>query len=152
LFLFLSFQVKVLDFIQHPQATASDDNTWRMWHVPDGDLIMSGEGHKDWVGGIDFHPRGIGLASASGDATIKIWDFAQQACVATLTEHTAAVWSVAFHDMGEFLASCSLDHCIRLWDVEMATCKSVLPLPLTTCTFYQGMAAWCGLRRPPPAF
>ena len=26
-------------------ATASDDTTWKLWSVPNGDLIMSGEGH-----------------------------------------------------------------------------------------------------------
>ena len=25
--------------------------------LPNGDPIMSGEGHKDWVAGLDFHPR-----------------------------------------------------------------------------------------------
>ena len=28
-----------------------------MWHLPRGDLIMAGEGHKDWVAGISFHPK-----------------------------------------------------------------------------------------------
>lgn len=27
-------------------VTASDDKTWKMWHMPGGDLIMCGEGHK----------------------------------------------------------------------------------------------------------
>lgn len=27
-------------------VTASDDKTWKMWHMPEGDLIMCGEGHK----------------------------------------------------------------------------------------------------------
>lgn len=27
-------------------VTASDDKTWKMWHMPAGDLIMCGEGHK----------------------------------------------------------------------------------------------------------
>ncbi len=26
-------------------ATGSDDTTWKLWSVPNGDLIMSGEGH-----------------------------------------------------------------------------------------------------------
>lgn len=26
-------------------ATGSDDTTWKLWSVPSGDLIMSGEGH-----------------------------------------------------------------------------------------------------------
>ena len=40
--------VSALDM--HPKksivATASDDFTWKIWTVPNGDLIMSGEGHK----------------------------------------------------------------------------------------------------------
>ena len=56
-------------------ATGSDDTTWKLWSVPNGDLIMSGEGHVDWVGGVEFHPKGNLLATASGDGTVKIWDF-----------------------------------------------------------------------------
>lgn len=48
-------------------ATASDDKTWKLWHLPHGDLIMCGEGHKDWVAGVDFHPAGTSLASGSGE-------------------------------------------------------------------------------------
>merc|ERR1711971_1067598 len=29
-------------------ATASDDMTWKLWNLPSGELIMSGEGHRDW--------------------------------------------------------------------------------------------------------
>ena len=36
-------------------ATGSDDTTWKMWTVPNGDLIMSGEGHLDWIGGLAFN-------------------------------------------------------------------------------------------------
>jgi WD40 repeat protein len=111
------------------QATASDDHTWRLWHLPDGDLIMSGDGHADWVAAVAFHPCGACLASGSGDATVKLWDFTRQRCVATLAEHSAAVWSVEFHDQGEFLASCSLDHSIRLWDVATGTCRTVCSSP-----------------------
>merc|ERR1711990_1257092 len=35
----------------HPKipviATASDDHTWKMWSMPEGQLVLSGEGHKD---------------------------------------------------------------------------------------------------------
>ena len=115
------------------QATASDDCTWRMWQLPESELVMAGEGHKDWVAGLDFHPGGACLASSSGDATVKLWDFAEQRCAATLTEHTAAVWAVSFHDAGEVLASCSLDQTIRLWDVATASLKTVRPCVPLQC-------------------
>tara|TARA_B110000503_G_C7026866_1_gene362259 strand:- start:63 stop:209 length:147 start_codon:yes stop_codon:yes gene_type:complete len=48
---------------------------------------MSGEGHKDWVSGIAFHPRGSHLVTSSGDCTIKIWDFLNASCTHTFKEH-----------------------------------------------------------------
>jgi WD40 repeat protein len=61
-------------------ATGSDDTTWKLWSVPNGDLIMSGEGHQDWIGGVSFHPKGNYLATASGDGCVKIWDFMNAKC------------------------------------------------------------------------
>ncbi|CAM9861698.1 unnamed protein product, partial [Ectocarpus sp. 8 AP-2014] len=77
-------------------ATVSDDETWKVWSVPNCDLLMSGEGHRDWVSGVAFHPHGTMLATSAGDNTVKIWDFLQ------------AVWGVSFHHSGDFLASCSM--------------------------------------------
>ncbi|CAN0403701.1 unnamed protein product, partial [Hapterophycus canaliculatus] len=65
----------------HPRkaivATVSDDETWKVWSVPNCDLLMSGEGHRDWVSGVTFHPHGTMLATSAGDNTVKIWDFLQ---------------------------------------------------------------------------
>lgn len=45
----------------HPKkpilATCSDDKSWKMWLLPKGELIMSGDGHKDWVSSCDFSPK-----------------------------------------------------------------------------------------------
>jgi regulator of replication initiation timing len=80
----------------HPKkpiiATASDDETWRLWTLPDCELVMAGEGHKGWLSSIHFHPLGSHLATASGDNTIKIWELAQARCMQTFTDHTLAVW------------------------------------------------------------
>eukprot|EP00741_Cyanophora_paradoxa_P020974 tig00021319_g20248.t1 len=114
----------------HPKkaivATVSDDATWKMWALPNGDLIMSGDGHKDWVAGCDFHPRGTHLATGSGDGTVKVWDFAHSVCAATFTDHTQAVWSVAFHDLGDFLVSASMDHTAKVWDLNSQRCRQTL--------------------------
>ncbi|CAM9146680.1 unnamed protein product [Ectocarpus sp. 12 AP-2014] len=111
----------------HPRkaivATVSDDETWKVWSVPNCDLLMSGEGHRDWVSGVAFHPHGTMLATSAGDNTVKIWDFLQASCATTFTDHTQAVWGVSFHHAGDFLASCSMDHTARLWDVASQRCR-----------------------------
>jgi len=36
---------------------------------------MGGEGHSDWVSGLDFNPKGTHLATCSADGSVKLWDF-----------------------------------------------------------------------------
>ena len=38
-----------------------NNNYFKIKALPNGEPIMSGEGHKDWVSGIDFHPRFLNL-------------------------------------------------------------------------------------------
>ena len=55
-------------------ATASDDCMWKVWNLENAENIMQGEGHKDWIAGIDFHPAGSHIATGGGDKAIKLWD------------------------------------------------------------------------------
>ncbi|CAF5007577.1 unnamed protein product, partial [Rotaria sp. Silwood1] len=48
---------------KHVAVTVSDDRSWKMWAIPEGDMIMKGEGHSDWVSGVDFHPSGNKMAT-----------------------------------------------------------------------------------------
>ena len=100
-------------------ATGSDDTTWKLFSVPSGDLIMSGEGHQDWIGGVSFHPKGNYLATASGDGCVKIWDFMNSKCAATYAEHGQPVWDVEYHYSGDFLLSSSMDNNVKLWDTNV---------------------------------
>ena len=114
----------------HPKksviATSSDDGSWKVWAVPTGDQIMSGDGHRDWVSDISFSPKCTHLATSSGDTTVKLWDILKAGCVHTFTDHTMGVWSVAWHDQGEFLGSCSLDHTVRIWDTTVGKSRQTL--------------------------
>ncbi|KAK5612087.1 hypothetical protein CRENBAI_000755 [Crenichthys baileyi] len=56
-------------------ASASDDRTWKLWHLPQsgekvGQMLLRGEGHSDWLSGCSFHPDGSKLATTSGDMTV----------------------------------------------------------------------------------
>lgn len=81
---------------------------------------MSGEGHRDWVSGIVFHPKGSHLITSSGDCSIKIWDFLNASCTVTFKDHVQPVWSVDINDTGEFIISGSMDHTARLYDINAA--------------------------------
>jgi WD40 repeat protein len=114
----------------HPKkpifATGSDDETWRLWTVPDCELVMAGEGHTSWLSSLHFHPHGSHLSTSSGDGTVKIWEFSQARCTHTFTDHTQAVWGCEFHPAGDFVASCSMDHTVRIWDLIAGKCKQTL--------------------------
>lgn len=111
----------------HPKksilATASDDETWKLWSLPAGELIMSGEGHKDWISAVAFSPGGAQLATCSGDSDVKLWDFKSASCAHTFTDHTQAVWGTAYHHGGDFLVTCSMDHTSKLWDLHSLRCR-----------------------------
>ncbi|EFJ47004.1 hypothetical protein VOLCADRAFT_109152 [Volvox carteri f. nagariensis] len=138
--------LSVANLALHPTkpilVTASDDKTWKMWHMPGGDLIMCGEGHKDWVAGVDFHPAGVCLASGSGDSTVKIWDFEKQRCTTTFTDHKQVrLWDlpaskcrmalrghvdsvneVAWLPFTSSLATASSDKTVSIWDARAGLC------------------------------
>lgn len=114
----------------HPKvpviATASDDQTWKMWSIPEGQLVLSGEGHKDWVSDVSFHPRGSLVGTTSGDTTVKIWDVEKESCRCTLTDHTQGVWACAFHDLGDFFVTCSMDQSCKAFDLQSMRCRQTL--------------------------
>ncbi|XP_064643835.1 sperm-associated antigen 16 protein-like [Lineus longissimus] len=127
---FQSHALAISGLALHPRkqilCTTSDDHTWKMWAVPSGDIIMTGEGHTDWLSSCDFHPSGSKLATTSGDTTVKIWDFTKAECVHTFTDHTHAVWSCSWHSHGDFLATSSMDNTSKIWDLNSLRCRYTL--------------------------
>jgi WD40 repeat protein len=102
-------------------ATGGDDSTWRLWMLPQGEAVLSGEGHADWVSSVAFHPSGARLSTACGDGTVKLWDFATQSCTHTFTAHpTGPCWSASWHCAGNVILTTGQDHTARLWDVTRA--------------------------------
>ena len=55
-------------------ASASRDNTVKLWAPQTGEEINTLTGHTDWVWGVSFSPDGQMLASASRDNTVKLWN------------------------------------------------------------------------------
>ncbi|RYP74155.1 hypothetical protein DL771_003213 [Monosporascus sp. 5C6A] len=57
-------------------ASASGDNTVRLWDAASGAHRQTLEGHSSVVYAVAFLPDGRTLASVSGDNTVRLWDAA----------------------------------------------------------------------------
>jgi len=97
-------------------ASASWDQTAKVWDADTGQELLTLKGHKDSVWGVCFSPDGKRLASASGDRTVKVWDPVTGQEVLTLKGHSAWVVSVSFSPDGQKLASLSYDGTIKVWE------------------------------------
>jgi WD40 repeat protein len=54
-------------------ATASGDNTARLWDPVTGECVRTLTGHPEPVFAVAFSPDGTLLATASGDKTTRLW-------------------------------------------------------------------------------
>ncbi|XP_056155809.1 sperm-associated antigen 16 protein-like [Lampris incognitus] len=107
-------------------ASSSRDQLWKLWGIPEGDPVATGEGHTTWLSGISFHPDKTKLGTTGGDGNLCIWDLSIGYLVLSLQGHTAATWGCSFHSCGHFVASCSMDCTIKVWDLQSERCRSTL--------------------------
>jgi small GTP-binding protein len=98
-------------------ASASIDETVKLWDAGSGKLLRTLRGHVGSVFGVAFDPKGETLASGSDDSTVKLWDAGSGKLLRTLRGHSGSVSSVGFDPKGERLASGSSDETVSLWDV-----------------------------------
>ena len=99
-------------------ASASSDNSIKLWDASSGSLLRTLSGHSNTVSSVAFSPDGKSLASASDDNSIKLWDASSGSLLRTLSGHSRPVSSVAFSPDGKSLASASSDNSIKLWDAS----------------------------------
>ncbi|NDJ76314.1 MAG: WD40 repeat domain-containing protein [Chloroflexi bacterium] len=111
-------------------ASASGDQTVRVWDTATGEQITVFEGHTASVSGVAWSPDGTQLASSSADQTVRVWDVASGTQRVVLEGHPYSVTSVVWSPDGTRLASTDFEfttsHTVRLWDAASGTALAVL--------------------------
>jgi uncharacterized protein with WD repeat len=97
-------------------ASASQDQTVRLWDPATGKQIRACAGDKGNVESVTWSPGGKTLASAGQDWTVRLWDSATGKEIRACAGHKRPVWSVSWSPDGKTLASAGEDGTIRLWD------------------------------------
>ena len=97
-------------------ASASGDNTVRIWNIPSGNLHKVIQGHTAHVFSVDFRGDGNRIVTGSGDRTARVWQVNSGAQVAEFSGHTDRVLGVAFAPDGSQVASVSDDGTVRIWN------------------------------------
>ncbi|PYI85692.1 MAG: hypothetical protein DME26_10415 [Verrucomicrobia bacterium] len=98
-------------------ATASDDQTVKVWNVTNGRETLTLQGHTSEVRSVVFSLDGKRLASASDDQTVKVWDATSGREILTL-KGAAPATSVAYSPDGQWLASAWWDGTVKVWDAH----------------------------------
>ncbi len=107
-------------------ATGDANNQVRFWRVANGQLLLTCQGHTDWVRSVVFSAEGQTLVSGSDDQTMRLWDVNTGRCLKILAGHASRVASVGLSFDGRTLASSSEDGMVRLWDAQTGQCCKTL--------------------------
>jgi WD40 repeat protein len=109
---------KVIDHVKETGKTGEPAATINLWDAKTGQLVVSFEGHRDFVYSASFRADGARVVTAGKDRTAKVWDTTTGAQLLSLEAHLAAVYSAVFSPDGSRIVTASDDSTAMLWDAQ----------------------------------
>ena len=130
----------VLDFDFNPfhdqiLASASEDQTIKVWGIPEGGLtsnivepLVDLHGHSRKITLLRFHPTASNvLASISADQTVKIWDIEKGGEVVTLDHvHDQLIQDIVWDYTGTTYTTSSKDKHVRIIDARSSQVAAMI--------------------------
>ncbi|MFM6402130.1 MAG: WD40 repeat domain-containing protein, partial [Planktothrix sp.] len=117
-----SVNALVLTSNSHQFASASDDNTIKLWEVASGKLIrtftiLPGFMKPDstYYKCVKITPEANILISGSLDNKLRLWHLHQGNLIATINAHKDCINCIDLHHDGQTLVSGSRDKTIKVW-------------------------------------
>ena len=108
-------------------ATASDDQTIKLWDVATGKPLKSLTGHGAGVWRAAYAPDGKILAAVA-DRRVFLWDPATGEKRRVLDGHTDTIRAVTFSPDGKVLATGGDDETVRFWDPATGELRRTLKI------------------------
>ncbi len=99
-------------------ASASSDQTVKLWDARTGKETFSLKGHSRGLLSVVFSPDGKQIASASYDETVKLWDAQTGKETFSLKGHTRGALTAVFSPNGKQIATASSDKTVKVWDAH----------------------------------
>ncbi|VEP11789.1 conserved hypothetical protein [Hyella patelloides LEGE 07179] len=117
-------------------ASASADNTIKLWDTEKGQLITTIEGHQAGINSITFSLTPLGspykegsqlLISGDEDGIVKLWNLENNTAkpIADLTGHTDSLKTVAISSDNKYIASAGYDKTIKIWNLKGELLQSI---------------------------
>lgn len=108
-------------------ASASQDNTVKIWNLDTRSCVKSLIGHTNWVTTIQlFKVDPNILISASYDHNIKFWDIDTGECKRTISSVFGKGVINAFYAKDSYILYGSVGNCLKLYDYSSSVVKSTL--------------------------
>ena len=122
-------------FHDHMVASCGEDNTVKVWGIPEGGLtenitepLVDLHGHQRKVTLMRFHPTASNiLATTSADQTVKLWDIEKGAEVNCLSDvHEQLIQDIVWDYIGTTYTTSSKDKHVRICDARTATVATII--------------------------